>query len=107
MATSFCAATSAVICIDLFRRLFPDYTPEQIDAADRRISRCVPGSRSTRTKPFIRVSQKRWRASAARKSTATTKGTPTTRIVLEQFGLIDYFDHVQGTDGFPPSPSPT
>ena len=29
------------------------------------------------------------------------KGTPTTRAVLEQFGLIQYFDHVQGTDGFP------
>jgi phosphoglycolate phosphatase len=41
-----------------------------------------------------------------RKSTATTKGTPTTRSVLEQFGLIRYFDHVQGTDGFPAKPEP-
>lgn len=41
-----------------------------------------------------------------RKSTATTKGTPTTRIVLEQFGLLPYFDHVQGTDGFPAKPEP-
>lgn len=41
-----------------------------------------------------------------RKSTATTKGTPTTRIVLEQFGLIQHFDHVQGTDGFPAKPDP-
>jgi phosphoglycolate phosphatase len=41
-----------------------------------------------------------------RKSTATTKGTPTTRLVLEQFGLIQHFDHVQGTDGFPPKPDP-
>ncbi len=41
-----------------------------------------------------------------RKATATTKGTPTTRIVLEQFGLISYFDHVQGTDGFPAKPAP-
>jgi len=40
-----------------------------------------------------------------RKSTATTKGTPTTRIVLEQFALIQHFDHVQGTDGFPANPS--
>ena len=39
-----------------------------------------------------------------RKSTATTKGTPTTRQVLEQFGLIGHFDHVQGTDGFPAKP---
>ena len=40
-------------------------------------------------------------ALGGRKSTATTKGTPTTRAVLEQFGLIHYFDHVQGTDGIP------
>ena len=41
-----------------------------------------------------------------RKATATTKGTPTTRIVLEQFGLLPHFDHVQGTDGFPAKPEP-
>jgi HAD superfamily hydrolase (TIGR01509 family) len=41
-----------------------------------------------------------------RKSTATTKGTPTTRIVLDQFGLLRHFDHVQGTDGFPAKPEP-
>lgn len=41
-----------------------------------------------------------------RKSTATTKGTPTTRAVLEQFGLLQHFDHVQGTDGFPAKPEP-
>jgi phosphoglycolate phosphatase len=41
-----------------------------------------------------------------RKSTATTKGTPTTRAVLEQFGLLQFFDHVQGTDGFPAKPEP-
>ena len=42
----------------------------------------------------------------ARKATATTKGTPTTRVVLEMFGMLEYFDHVQGTDGFPAKPSP-
>ena len=41
-----------------------------------------------------------------RKSTATTKGTATTRQVLEQFGLIGHFDHVQGTDGFAAKPEP-
>jgi phosphoglycolate phosphatase len=41
-----------------------------------------------------------------RKATATTKGTPTTRAVLEQFGLIQHFHHVQGTDGFPAKPEP-
>jgi 2-phosphoglycolate phosphatase len=41
-----------------------------------------------------------------RKSTATTKGTPMTRAVLEQFELLRHFDHVQGTDGFPAKPEP-
>jgi HAD superfamily hydrolase (TIGR01509 family) len=41
-----------------------------------------------------------------RKSTATTKGSVTTRSVLEQFGLVQFFDHVQGTDGFPAKPEP-
>jgi phosphoglycolate phosphatase len=41
-----------------------------------------------------------------RKSTATTKSTRTTREVLEQFGIIQHFDHVQGTDGFPAKPEP-
>lgn len=41
-----------------------------------------------------------------RKSTATTKGTKTTRLVLEKFGLAGHFDHVQGTDGFPAKPEP-
>ena len=41
-----------------------------------------------------------------RKGTATTKGSPTTRAILEQFGLIQHFDHVQGTDGFPCKPAP-
>ncbi len=41
-----------------------------------------------------------------RKGTATTKGSPTTRAILQQFGLIQYFNHVQGTDGFPCKPAP-
>lgn len=40
------------------------------------------------------------------KSTATTKSSETARAVLTQFGLVGYFDHVQGTDGFPSKPQP-
>jgi HAD superfamily hydrolase (TIGR01509 family) len=40
------------------------------------------------------------------KSTATTKSSETARLVLEQFGLAPYFDHIQGTDGFPSKPAP-
>ncbi len=45
-------------------------------------------------------------ALGGRKSTATTKGSVTTRAVLDQFGLLPHFDHVQGTDGFPCKPAP-
>jgi phosphoglycolate phosphatase len=40
------------------------------------------------------------------KSTATVKSTAGTRIVLDQFGLLRHFHHVQGTDGFPSKPEP-
>ena len=41
-----------------------------------------------------------------RKSTATTKGTPATKVILQKFGVIHHFEHVQGTDGFPAKPEP-
>jgi len=41
-----------------------------------------------------------------RKSTATTKSTEGTRLVLEHFGLLPFFEHIQGTDGFPCKPAP-
>ena len=41
-----------------------------------------------------------------RKSTATTKTTEGTRLVLEHFGLLPYFDHVQGSDGLRYKPEP-
>jgi len=31
---------------------------------------------------------------------------PAIRLILERFGLLSFFDHVQGTDGFPPKPAP-
>jgi phosphoglycolate phosphatase len=40
------------------------------------------------------------------KSTATVKSSAGTRIVLDQFGLLRHFHHVQGTDGFPSKPEP-
>lgn len=45
-------------------------------------------------------------ALGGKKSTATTKSTQTTYVVLEKFGLLPFFDHVQGTDGFPAKPAP-
>lgn len=91
--------------IDLFQYLLPDYTPEQIDDLVAVYRKIYPARqhRSTRLYPGVSDALKRL---PGRKSTATTKGTPTTRIVLEKFGLLPYFDHVQGTDGFPAKPAP-
>ena len=88
-----------------FGEIFPDYSSEQIDELIRqyRVIYLARGHKLTRVYPGV---PEALAALPGRKSTATTKGTPTTRAVLEQFSLIQYFDHVQGTDGFPYKPAP-
>ena len=88
-----------------FGDIFPDCGPEQIDELIRqyRVIYLARGHKLTRVYPGV---PEALAALPGRKSTATTKGTPTTRAVLEQFGLIQYFGHVQGTDGFPYKPAP-
>jgi HAD superfamily hydrolase (TIGR01549 family) len=88
-----------------FGEIFPDYNSQQIDELIRqyRVIYLARGHKMTHVYPGI---PEALAALSGRKSTATTKGTPTTRAVLEQFGLIQYFDHVQGTDGFPYKPAP-
>jgi 2-phosphoglycolate phosphatase len=90
---------------DLFEELFPNDTPEQIDALVMEYRRLYPLRNHSATKAYPGVAEALARL-GGRKSTATTKGTPTTRLVLERFGLLPYFDHVQGTDGFPAKPNP-
>jgi phosphoglycolate phosphatase len=91
--------------LDLFQDLMPELTREQIDLmiADYRRIYLARNHGATRTFPGV---AELLAALPGRKSTATTKGTPTTRVVLERFGLLPYFDHVQGTDGFPAKPEP-
>jgi HAD superfamily hydrolase (TIGR01509 family) len=91
--------------LDLFSDLFPNYTAEQYDELIRQYRAIYLGRGHTATRVYPGVAEA-LAALGGRKSTATTKGTPTTRAVLEQFGLIRYFDHVQGTDGFPCKPAP-
>jgi phosphoglycolate phosphatase len=88
-----------------FGEIFPDYSSQQIDELIRqyRVAYLARGHKMTRVYPGV---PEALAALPGRKSTATTKGTPTTRAILEQFGLIQYFDHVQGTDGFPYKPAP-
>jgi HAD superfamily hydrolase (TIGR01549 family) len=91
--------------VDLFGPLFPHYSPEQIDQMiqDYRAIYRARGHSQTAVFPGVAETLS---TLPGRKATATTKGTPTTRSVLTQFGLIQYFDHVQGTDGIPSKPAP-
>ncbi|MEX2264230.1 MAG: HAD family hydrolase [Bryobacteraceae bacterium] len=91
--------------IDLFQNLFPSYTPEQIDGLILKYRSVYLLRKHAQTRLYPGVSEALARL-PGRKATATTKGTPTTRLVLEQFGLISHFDHVQGTDGIPCKPAP-
>jgi phosphoglycolate phosphatase len=91
--------------IDLFGDIFPHYSSEQIDRMiqDYRTIYLSRGHAQTAMYPGVTEALA---ALPGRKATATTKGTPTTRAVLQQFGLIQYFDHIQGTDGIPCKPAP-
>jgi len=90
---------------DLFGDIFPGATRERLAdlLAQYRAVYLARGHKSTKVFPGVSEALARL---GGRKGTATTKGTPTTRAILEQFGLIGYFDHVQGTDGFPHKPAP-
>ena len=91
--------------IDLFRDLFPEMSGDEIEQLIVEYRQVYPARnhRSTKVYPGVKETLP---LLGGRKSTATTKGTPTTRIVLELFGLLPYFEHVQGTDGFPSKPKP-
>ena len=91
--------------IDCFSDVLPHYTPEQMDELVQIYRGHYParGHRLTTVYPGVAETLA---ALDARKTTATTKGTNGSRQILEKFGLLPYFDHVQGTDGFPCKPAP-
>ena len=91
--------------IDLFGDLFPEMSNDEVDQLICEYRAVYPAREHKLTQPFPHVKET-LAALPGFKSTATTKGTPTTRIVLEMFGLLPFFDHVQGTDGFPSKPAP-
>jgi phosphoglycolate phosphatase len=88
-----------------FTEVLPHYSREQLDllVQEYRGVYLARGHSSTHLYPGVLEALQ---ALPGRKGTATTKGTPTTRAVLEQFGLLGFFDNVQGTDGFPCKPAP-
>jgi HAD superfamily hydrolase (TIGR01509 family) len=89
--------------LDLFRDL--DFEPDEVDRLITDYRRIYPERKHANTKVYPGV-REGLSELPGRKSTATTKGTPTTKAVLEMFGLAPYFDHIQGTDGFPAKPEP-
>jgi len=91
--------------IELFSEVYPAYSASQIDDLIQQYRTTYLARQHAQTRVYPGVMEG-LAALGGRKSTATTKGSPTTRAVLEQFGLIRYFDHVQGTDGFPCKPAP-
>jgi phosphoglycolate phosphatase len=89
----------------VFTEVIPGASREQLDGLISAYKANYLGRCHTSTRVFPGVVETLQNL-PGRKTTATTKGTPTTRAVLEQFGLLPYFDHVQGTDGFPCKPAP-
>ena len=90
---------------DLFGDLFPEAPQSRLDELLLQYRTFYPARGHSMTHLYPGVVEG-LAALGGRKGTATTKGTPTTRAVLEQFGLLRFFDHVQGTDGFPCKPAP-
>lgn len=90
---------------ELFREVLPESTREQQEQLLARYRQLYLARRhgATRVYPGVR---EMLAALPGWKSTATTKSSETTRQVLELFGLAQFFDHVQGTDGFPSKPAP-
>jgi phosphoglycolate phosphatase len=91
--------------LDMFRELLPDYTGAQHEELIRNYRTIYParGHRATRVYPGVKEALE---ALGGSKSTATTKASTSAQAILEQFGLSQYFDHVQGTDGFAYKPAP-
>ncbi len=90
---------------DLFTDILPEYTPEQMEDLVVKYRKLYLEREHASTNCYPTAADVLSRL-PGKKSTATTKGTPTTRSILERFGLLPYFDHVQGTDGFPAKPAP-
>lgn len=90
---------------DLFGDIFPGAGPERLADLLAQYRAVYPARGHKMTSIYPGVSEA-LAALDGRKGTATTKGSPTTRAILEQFGLLPHFHHVQGTDGFPCKPAP-
>jgi 2-phosphoglycolate phosphatase len=90
---------------DLFREVLPESTQQDHERLLARYRAIYLARRHASTRVYPGV-EPMLAALGGLKSTATTKSSETARQVLDLFGLARYFDHVQGTDGFPSKPAP-
>ncbi|MEO7145762.1 MAG: HAD-IA family hydrolase [Bryobacteraceae bacterium] len=90
--------------IDLFQDL--NFPAEAMQPMVEEYRKVYPARGHAGTRIYPGVVEALAALGGSRKSTATTKGSPSTRAILEQFGLLKFFDHAQGTDGFPAKPRP-
>lgn len=89
----------------MFGELLPGYTESQYQQLIEEYRRVYPARRHAATRVYAGV-REALAALGGLKATATTKSTATVCAVLEQFGLLRYIDHPQGTDGFAAKPAP-
>jgi HAD superfamily hydrolase (TIGR01509 family) len=90
---------------DLFEEVLPDRTRQEHEQLLARYRQIYLGRAHRSTRVYDGVPEM-LAGLGGLKSTATTKSSETARNVLTQFGLVDFFQHVQGTDGFPSKPKP-
>jgi len=91
--------------VDVFRDILPTAQPDHIERLIEEYRRIYPARQHAATRLYPGVAEALTQL-GGRKSTATTKSSSTAQIVLQKFGLLAHFDHVQGTDGFAAKPSP-
>jgi phosphoglycolate phosphatase len=89
----------------VFGALLPHLTPAEMEKLSEQYSVNYRGRRHAHTRLFPGVAETLG-VLDGRKSTATTKSTAGTQLVLEHFGLLRHFDHVQGSDGIANKPAP-
>ncbi len=89
----------------LFEQVLPAYSRQQHERLLARYREIYLGRNHSSTRVYDGVPEMLAGLDGL-KSTATTKSSETAKAVLTQFGLVSYFDHVQGTDGFPSKPNP-
>ncbi|MBI4906676.1 MAG: HAD-IA family hydrolase [Acidobacteria bacterium] len=90
---------------DLFDDLIPGISQQEKDGLLAKYRAIYLGRGHSSTRPYDGVADTLAKLGGL-KSTATTKSTATVRSILDQFGLLPHFHHVQGTDGFPAKPAP-